>query len=51
MKSKKHTDITSEFEKAKRKQLEKLATKMLKTDDEANKLKSKPISKQFLDLF
>lgn len=51
MKKKKHIDIVTNFETAKHKQLEKLATKMLKNDDKFNKLKDKRVNKSFLDLF
>jgi hypothetical protein len=51
MKSKKHKEISKDFKAAKYKHLEQLATKMLKNDEKAGKLKNKPIDKDFLDLF
>lgn len=51
MKSKKHIELISNFEILKRKQLEKIATKMLKNDETFTKLKSKITNKKFLDLF
>jgi hypothetical protein len=51
MKKKTHIDVVTDFETAKHRQLEKLATKMLKTDDYFNKLKDKRVNKKFLDLF
>jgi hypothetical protein len=51
MKKKKHIDVVTDFETAKHKQLERLATKMLKNDDKFSKLKEKRVNKSFLDLF
>jgi hypothetical protein len=51
MKSKKHKEISKDFKAVKHKHLEQLATKMLKNDEKAGKLKNKPINKDFLDLF
>lgn len=51
MKKKKHIDVVTDFETAKHRQLEKLATKMLKNDDKINRLKDKKVNKKFLDLF
>ncbi len=51
MKNKKHKNMSDNYEKSKRKHLEKLATKILKHDEKMSKLKEKNISKKFLDLF
>lgn len=51
MKNKKHKEISKDFKAAKHKHLEQLATKILKNDEKAGKLKNKPIDKDFLDLF
>jgi len=51
MKNKKHKDIAENYEKSKRKHLEKLATKILKHDEKMSKLKEKKVNKKFLDLF
>ena len=51
MKNKKHNKIVKDFDKQKSKQLEKLATKMLKDDDRNEKLKTKEINPKFLNLF
>lgn len=50
-KSKKHTEVITDYEEAKRKHLEKLATKILKNDDKNQKLKEKQINTKFLNLF
>lgn len=50
-KNKKHIEVITDYEEAKRKHLEKLATKMLKNDEKSQKLKEKYIDKKFLDLF
>ena len=50
-KSKKHKDIVEDYDNQKAKHLEKLATKMLKNDELANKLKDRPINGDFLDKF
>jgi hypothetical protein len=50
-KSKKHIEVISDFETAKRKHLEKLATKIIKKDDINQKLKEKQINTNFLNLF
>jgi hypothetical protein len=50
-KSKKHIEVVADFETAKRKHLEKLATKILKKDDMNQKLKEKQINTNFLNLF
>jgi len=51
MKSKKHNKIVKDYDKQKEKHLEKLASKMLENDEKLNKLKSKNINTNFLDLF
>lgn len=51
MKNKKHNKIVKDFNKQKEKHLEKLATKMLKDDERNQKLKSKNIDTDFLNLF
>ena len=51
MKNKNHDKILKDYDKAKSEHLEKLATKMLKRDEETNKLKSKKINSDFLNLF
>lgn len=51
MKNKKHNRIVKDYDKQKEKHLEKLATRMLKDDERNNKLKSKNIDTNFLDLF
>lgn len=48
---KKHHKITQDYDKQKSKHLERLTDKMLKDDDKAQKLKSKPIKGDFLDNF
>jgi hypothetical protein len=42
MKNKKHHKITKDYNKQKSKHLEKLTNKMLKNDEKAQQLKSKP---------
>ena len=49
--SKKHHKITRDYEKQKSKHIEKLTDKMLKNDEKAQKLKSKPIKGDFLRNF
>jgi hypothetical protein len=51
MKSKKHKKIEKDFDKQKQLHLEKLANKMLETDEKFSKLKGKEINPKFLDLF
>jgi len=48
---KKHNAIVKDYDKQKSKHLDKLATKMLKNDEVADKLKSKPIKGDFLKNF
>ena len=50
-KNHKHNTIVNDYEKAKGKHLEKLATKMLKKDEKNTKLKEKNINTNFLKLF
>jgi hypothetical protein len=49
--NKKHHKITKDYDKQKSKHLEKLTDKMLKNDEKANQLKSKPIKGDFLKNF
>ena len=49
--NKKHHKITQDYDKQKSKHLEKLTDKMLKNDEKANQLKSKPIKGVFLKIF
>tara|TARA_Y100000310_G_scaffold333273_1_gene410489 strand:- start:442 stop:624 length:183 start_codon:yes stop_codon:yes gene_type:complete len=51
LKNRKHDSIVDDFKISKEKHLEKLATKMLKKDEEFNKLKEKKINTNFLNLF
>jgi|TARA_B110000977_G_C10695173_1_gene345075 hypothetical protein len=51
IKNKKHSKIVNDYDKQKNKHLEKLATKMLKSDEVNQKLKEKKINPNFLDLF
>jgi hypothetical protein len=51
IKSKKHSKIVNDYDKQKSKHLEKLATKILKIDEKAEKLKSKHIKGDFLNNF
>ena len=48
---KKHQAIVNDYDNQKSKHLDKLATQMLKNDEKANKLKSKPIKGDFLKNF
>ena len=48
---KKHQAIVNDFDNQKSKHLDKLATQMLKNDEKANKLKSKPVKGYFLKNF
>ena len=48
---KKHHKITRDYDKQKNKHLEKLTDKMLKNDEKAQQLKSKPIKGDFLKNF
>ena len=51
MKNKKHHKITKDYNKQKSKHLEKLTNKMLKNDEKAQQLKSKPFKGDFLKNF
>ena len=51
IKNKKHKLIVKDYDKQKSKHLDKLATKMLKNDEVADKLKSKPMKGDFLKNF
>jgi len=51
MKSKKHRRVVKDYDKQKEKHLEKLATKILDNDDKLQRLKSKNINPDFLNLF
>ena len=48
---KKHHQIIKDYQNQKYKHLEKLTDKMLKNDEKANQLKSKPIKGDFLKNF
>ena len=47
IKNKKHKSIVKDYGKQQSKHLDKLATKMLKNDEVADKLKSKPMKGDF----
>ncbi len=49
--NKKHDAIVKDYGKQKSKHLDKLATQMLKNNEKADKLKSKPIKGNFLKNF
>jgi hypothetical protein len=51
LKKKKHDKIVKDFDKQKSKHVEKLATQMLKKDEQFQKLKEKKIDTNFLKLF
>ena len=51
MKNKKHKKIVKDYDKQKEKHLEKLASQMLNNDEKQQRLKSKTISSDFLNLF
>lgn len=51
MKSKKHTRVVKDYEKQKQQHLSKLANQMLKDDERNQRLKSKTIGTDFLNLF
>jgi hypothetical protein len=51
LKRKKHDKIVKDFDNQKSKHVEKLATKMLKKDEQFQKLKEKKIGTNFLKLF
>lgn len=50
-KNKKHDKIIHEYEKKKSNHLEKLATKILKHDEKMQRLRSKKINPNLLNLF
>ena len=50
-KNKKHDKLINDYDKQKSKDLDKLASKMLKDDEKNQKLKEKIINTNFLDLF
>ena len=49
--NKKHQKITQDYDKQKSKHLERLTDKMLKNDEKANQLKTRPIKGDFLKNF
>ena len=49
--SKKHRKLIKDYDKQKRKHLDKLAKKMLDNDEKSRILKGKVINKDILDLF
>tara|TARA_R110001592_G_C13148506_1_gene747962 strand:+ start:1994 stop:2149 length:156 start_codon:yes stop_codon:yes gene_type:complete len=51
MKNKKHNKIVADYDKQKSRHLEKLAKKMLDSDEKFRKLKTKQIKGDFLDKF
>lgn len=51
MKNSKHNNIVKDYNKQKSEHLDRLASKMLKNDEKAQKLKSKKINPNFLKLF
>ena len=51
LKRKKHDKIVNDFDKQKSRHVEKLATQMLKKDEQFQKLKEKKIDTNFLKLF
>jgi len=51
LKKKKHDKIVKDFDKQKARHVEKLATQMLKKDEQFQKLKEKKIDTNFLKLF
>jgi hypothetical protein len=51
VKHKKHDKLVKDYDKQKSEHLEKLATKMLKNDEQNQKLKEKNINTNFLKLF
>ena len=50
-KNKNHDKLVKDYDKQKSEHLDKLATKMLKNDERAQKLKGKKINTNFLKLF
>ena len=51
IKRSKHDKLIKDYDKQKEKHLERLATKMLKNEEQSQKLKDKNINSDFLDLF
>ena len=51
LKKKKHDKIVNDFDRQKSKHVEKLATQMLKKDEQFQKLREKKIDTNFLKLF
>jgi hypothetical protein len=51
IKRSKHDTLVKDYDKQKEKHLEKLATKMLKNEEQSQKLKDKNINSDFLNLF
>jgi hypothetical protein len=51
MKHKDHDRIVSKFDEAKQRQLEKIATKLLKQDERSRKLREKNIERGFFKFF
>jgi hypothetical protein len=51
MENKKHKRVVRDYDKQKEKHLEKLATKLLDNDEKLQKLKTKTINPDFLNLF
>jgi hypothetical protein len=50
-KNKNHNNLVKDYDKQKSEHLDRLATKMLKNDEKAQKLKGKKINTNFLKLF
>ena len=50
-KHKRHDKLVKDYDRQKSEHLDKLASKMLKNDEKAQKLKSKKINNNFLNLF
>jgi len=51
MRTPKHKNIISDYQKSKSKHLDKIATRILKDDDKKDKLKKYKLKGNFLDLF
>jgi uncharacterized protein (DUF1330 family) len=51
IKNKNHNNLVKDYDKQKSEHLDRLATKMLKNDEKAQKLKGKKINTNFLKLF
>ena len=50
-KHKRHDKLVKDYDRQKSEHLDKLASKMLKNDEKTQKLKSKKINNNFLNLF